>query len=138
MTAESFLDTNVILYAVSNDPAEQEKASRAREILTHEDFGVSTQVLQEFFVNATRRIAVPLTDQEALEFIEIVSQAPVISVDLDLVIEAVGYKGRYGISCWDAAIVAAAHALEAKIHYTEDLNDGQLYGAVRAKNPFRR
>jgi predicted nucleic acid-binding protein len=136
MNADVFVDTNVVLYAVSSAPAEARKARRARHILGHEDFGVSTQVLQEFFVNATRKIAVPLSDQQALEFIEIVSRAPVVPIDLDIVIQAVGFKQRFGISYWDAAIVATAHALGAKILYTEDLNDGQLYGDVRAVNPF--
>lgn len=136
MPAEVFIDTNVLLYAVSSDPTEAEKAGRARKILQREDFGVSAQVLQEFFVNATRKIKVPLTDQEALEFIEIISQAPVVPINLELVVDAVGYKARYQLSYWDAAIVAAAHTLGAKVLYTEDLGDGQLYGDVRARNPF--
>lgn len=136
MTAEVFVDTNVVLYAISGDPTEAAKASRARGVLANEDFGLSAQVLQEFFVNATRKIAVPLTDEQAFEFIEILAQAPVVPVDLGLVIEAVAYKKRLGLSYWDAAIVAAAHALGAKILYTEDLCDGQLYGEVRAVNPF--
>ena len=44
---------------------------------------------------------------------------------------------RYRISFWDAAILAAAEALDAKVLYTEDLNDGQLYGSVRVVNLFR-
>jgi len=138
MNAEVFVDTNVLLYAISSAPEEADKASRAREILAKDDFGVSTQVLQEFFVNATRKIAVPLSDQEALEFIEIIAQAPVVAIDLDIVIQAVAYKLRYSISYWDAAVVAAAHALGSRVLYTEDLNHGQEYGGVRANNPFRR
>jgi predicted nucleic acid-binding protein len=136
MNADVFVDTNVLLYAVSGAPAEEEKASRARRILASEDFGLSSQVLQEFFVNATRKIAVPLTDQEALRFIEVVSVAPVVPVDLDLVIEAVALKKRFGVSYWDAAILAAAHELGARTLYTEDLNPGQRYGEILAVNPF--
>jgi len=137
MSAEVFVDTNVVLYAVSGDPTEASKARRARHILANEDFGLSAQVIQEFFVNATRKIAVPLTDEQALEFIEILAQAPVVPIDLDLVFDAVAYKTRLGLSYWDAAIVAAAHALGAKLLYTEDFAHGQLYGDVRAVNPFR-
>jgi predicted nucleic acid-binding protein len=136
MSAEVFIDTNVVLYAVSTDRAEDAKARRARDILAHEDFGLSSQVLQEFFVNATRKISIPLSDKEALEFVEIISQGPVVPVDRELVLEAIGYKSRFGISYWDAAIIAASHALDAKVLYTEDLSDGQLYGEVRAINPF--
>jgi len=137
MPAEAFVDTNVLLYAISADPKEAEKARRAKQILMHEDYGVSAQVLQEFFVNSTRKIKVPLQDREALEFIQIVSQAPVVPIDLELVLEAVGYKARFQLSYWDAAIVAAARALGAKVLYTEDLNHGQIYDGVTAENPFR-
>lgn len=136
MNAEVFVDTNVLVYAISSDPAEAPKAKRARDILATEDFGLSAHVLQEFFVTATRKIAVPLSDEEALEFIEIVSRAPIVPIDVAIVTEAVAYKKRHGISYWDAAIVAAARALGATRLYTEDLNDGQLYGSVRAVNPF--
>jgi predicted nucleic acid-binding protein len=136
MNAEVFVDTNVVLYAVSSAPKEAGRAQAARRILGEEDFGLSTQVLSEFFVNATRKIATPLSDQEALEFVEILCAAPVVAVDVDIVVQAVGFKARYGLSYWDAAIIAAAHALGATTLYTEDLNDGQTYGAVRAVNPF--
>jgi len=136
MRAESFVDTNVVLYAVSSDPSEAAKARRARRILGTEEFGLSTQVLQEFFVNATRKIAAPLTDEAALEFIEILSTAAVVVVDVDLVVHAIGFKQQFQLSYWDAAIVAAAHALGAEVLYTEDLNHGQRYGSVRAENPF--
>lgn len=136
MNAEVFVDTNVLLYAVSSAPAEAKKATRARAILAREDFGLSTQVLQEFFVNATKKIATPLDDAAALRFIEIVSVAPVVAVDLHVVLEAIGLKKRLRLSYWDAAIVAAAHALGSRILYTEDLNDGQWYGDVLAVDPF--
>jgi predicted nucleic acid-binding protein len=136
MNAEVFVDTNVVLYAVSTAAGEVDRASRARQILKETDFGLSTQVLSEFFVNATRKIAVPLDDEQALEFIEILCKAPVVAVDVDIVCQAVGFKARYGVSYWDGAIIAAAHALGARVLYTEDLNDGQMYGDVQALNPF--
>jgi predicted nucleic acid-binding protein len=136
MKADCFVDTNVLLYAVSGDRSEAAKAEKARRILAREDFGLSTQVVQEFFVNATQKIARPLTDEEALEFIDIIALAPIIPIELGLVIEAVAYKKQYGISYWDAAIVAGAHALGASVLYTEDLAHDVTYGSVRAKNPF--
>ena len=138
MNAEVFVDTNVVLYAVSSSPAEAGRSAEARRILGEEDFGLSTQVLSEFFVNATKKIEVPLSDAEALEFIEILCRAAVLPVDVDIVVQAIGFKTRYGLSYWDAAIIAAAHALGAGTIYTEDLNDGQYYGDVQAVNPFAR
>jgi predicted nucleic acid-binding protein len=67
MNADCFVDTNVLLYANSADRSEAEKARKARGILAREDFGLSAQVVQEFFVNATQKIAHPLSDAEAPE-----------------------------------------------------------------------
>jgi predicted nucleic acid-binding protein len=138
MNAEVFIDTNVLLYAISSSRAEAAKARRARRLLDTEDFGLSAQVLSEFFVNATRKIATPLSDLQALEFIEIIAQASVVPFDAGLVTEAIAYKQRLELSYWDAAIVAAAHRLGARTLYTEDLNHGQLYGSVKVLNPFAR
>ena len=49
-----FVDTNVLLYAASTDPGERHKAQRARAVLDRDDLGLSVQVLQEFYVQATR------------------------------------------------------------------------------------
>ena len=61
---------------------------------------------------------------------------PVLPLTGELVLEAFALKERYRISYWDAAIVAAARSLGCKILYTEDLNAGQDYGGVVARNPF--
>jgi predicted nucleic acid-binding protein len=97
MNAECFVDTNVLLYAVSSHPSEAAKAERARRLLAEEDFGLSTQVLQEFFVNATRKMATPLSDEQAAEFVDIVSVAPIVAVDLGLVLEAIAHKKQHGL-----------------------------------------
>ena len=137
MNADCFVDTNVLLYAISADSSEADKAKKARAILSREDFGLSVQVVQEFFVNATQKIARPLSDAEALEFVDILALAPIIPIDLALVIEAVAYRQRYGISYWDAAIIAGAQALGARVLYSEDLAHDAEYGSVRVVNPFR-
>jgi predicted nucleic acid-binding protein len=136
MNASCFVDTNVLLYAVSTHPSEADRASAARRILAREDFGLSAQVLQEFFVNATRKIRTPLGEDQALEFIDIMSTAPVLAIDTAVVLEAIGLHKQYALSYWDAAIVAAAHGLGARILYSEDLADGVTYGDVRVVNPF--
>lgn len=137
MIAEAFVDTNVLLYAISRSSSEDKKARKARQLLGEVDFGLSTQVLQEFFVNATQKIRTPISNEDALRFIEIVSAAPVVPIDTELVLQAISFKQRFGLSYWDAAIVAAAHALGATTLFTEDLNAGQRYGDILAVNPFR-
>lgn len=137
MSVDSFLDTNVIVYAAAGRGAEERKRGRALNLIETEDFGTSAQVLQEFYVTVTRKAAVALTPAVALEWIEQLEAFPCLEIDAALVKLAAEVSERYGISYWDGAIVAAAEVLGAAIVFSEDLNDGQSYGAVRVVNPFR-
>jgi predicted nucleic acid-binding protein len=136
MSADVFLDSNVLVYASSTDPDEAAKKSLAREILDSRNFGISTQVLQEFYVTVTRKIKRRLQPREAVEFMDSIADRPILAADYKLVLRAIDFEARFGISYWDAAIVAAANELHAKILYTEDLNHEQFYGDVQAINPF--
>ena len=137
MAAERFLDTNVLVYAALGRRDAPEKQRRARDLMARGPFATSTQVLQEFFVTATRKSAKPLSPAEALEWVELVGEQPCVTVDRTLIAVATELSARYRISYWDAAILAAAERAGAAILCTEDLNHGQCYGAVRAENPFR-
>jgi predicted nucleic acid-binding protein len=137
MTVECVLDTNVLLYAVSNAQEDAAKRTRVLELIALADFGVSTQVLQEFYVNATRKIRVKLSPSKALEWIEQLAEQPCMITDATLVKRAIELSVTYQVSYWDGAIIAAAEALGASTVYTEDLNHGQQYGSVRVINPFR-
>ena len=101
------------------------------------DFGLSAQVLQEFYVAVTRKIRKPLAPETAVALMDEYRVFPTVATDYPLIVAAVELSLRHGISYWDAAILAAAEALDAPTLYTEDLQDGQLYGSVRAVNPFR-
>lgn len=136
MSVEVFLDTNVLIYAVSSAPEELPKKETALELIRHADFGVSAQVLQEFYVNVTRKIADPLEPDVAVELLEQFRQFPLVMTDYPLIVSGVEVALRYGISYWDGAIVAAAEILGARTLYTEDLSHGQEYGGVRVVNPF--
>ncbi len=131
-----FLDTNVLLYAALGRLDEPEKFQISRNLIAAWEFGVSTQVLGEFFVNSQRRSRRPLTAAEAAAFVTNLNERPCVAVDRNVVLVAMGYAHRYQISYWDAAVVAAAEQLETPILYTEDLNHGQRYGTVRVMNPF--
>ena len=136
MTVDAFLDTNVLIYAVSSAPEEAPKKERALELVENEDFGLSAQVLQEFFVNVTRKIADPLSPDVAVELLEQFCRFPMVLTDYPLIVAGVEMSLRYGISFWDGAIVAAAQALGATTLFSEDLSHGQEYGGVRVVNPF--
>lgn len=136
MKVDAFLDTNVLVYAAAGRDREETKRRRALHLIAHEHFGVSTQVLQEFYVTVTRKIAKPMSAERALEWIEQLEAFPCLAVDIDLIKIAAECSERFQISYWDSAIVAAAEALGAETLYSEGLSDGQRYGSVRVRNPF--
>jgi predicted nucleic acid-binding protein len=137
MIVRCFLDTNVLLYAAAGRRDDPGKNRRALELLDREEFGLSAQVLQEFFVNVVRKPAVPLSVADAFEWIERLAVFPCVAIDANLVKLAISVAERHRINYWDAAIVAAAERLGAQVIYSEDFNHGQTYGAIRVENPFR-
>ena len=94
-------------------------------------------MLQEFYVTVTRKIRKPLSPELAVALMDEYRVFPTVATDYPLIVEAVELSLRHGISYWDAAVLAAAEALEAPTLYTEDLNHGQRYGQVLVVNPFR-
>jgi predicted nucleic acid-binding protein len=136
MSVECFLDTNVIVYAATGRGAENAKRERALELIETRDFGLSAQVLQEFYVTVVRKIEVPLAPAEALEWIEQLEVFPCLPVDSGLVKIAAELSSRHRISYWDGAILAAAESLGAPTVYSEDLGNGRHYGPVQVLNPF--
>jgi predicted nucleic acid-binding protein len=133
-----FADTNVLLYAISRDPAEQEKTERANEILDARDVALSVQVLQEFYVQATRESRPDrLAHEQAVALVESFLRFPVLDVTTDLMVAAAHSRRRFGISYWDAAILEAARALGCEVVLSEDLSDGEDYEGIRVEDPFR-
>jgi predicted nucleic acid-binding protein len=132
-----FADTNVLLYAISRDPAEREKAVRANEILSRKDVGLSVQVLQELYVQATRESRVDrLSHEQASRIVDSLRLFPTQETTVAVFLAAIETRQQFGISYWDAAILEAARALGCEIVLSEDLNDGQDYAGVRVVNPF--
>jgi predicted nucleic acid-binding protein len=136
MRPACFLDTNVLVYAASSDPAETDKRLIALRLIEKEDFALSAQVLQEFFVSVTRKFEHPMSAEQALEWVEQFEAFPCVSIDPALVKIAVEISARYRISYWDGAIIGAALRTGATVLYSEDLNDGQDYDGVCVVNPF--
>jgi predicted nucleic acid-binding protein len=139
MRGRVFLDTNVLIYAATSLGPFPEKFARAEEIIAKEEFGISTQVVGEFVhnVQSPKKMRSPLTDEEVDSWIERLYEFPVVSIDREIVVNATLFQRRYQIDFWDGQILAAAHRFGADTLLTEDLNDGQIYGAVRCENPFR-
>lgn len=132
-----FVDTNILIYSISGDPLEREKAERANQILAAGDIGLSAQVLQEFYVQATRENRPGrLKHERAAGLVESFSRFPVQAITIGIVGAAVATRERFQISYWDAAILEAARALGCETVLSEDLSDGQDYAGVVVENPF--
>lgn len=133
----TFLDTNVVLYSISDDPAEKAKHDRAIEILREETCAMSVQVLQEFYVQATRpTFSGSISHELAVGFIEKWMRYPVQDMTLPVLMSALDIKARHRLSYRDAAIVAAAQAQGCETLYSEDMAHGMTIGATRIVNPF--
>jgi predicted nucleic acid-binding protein len=132
-----FVDTNVLLYAISRDPEETAKARRANEVLAAGDVGLSVQVLQEFYVQATRSTRPDaITHDHAVGLVEAWRRFPVQGMTEELMVYAFETRRRFGISYWDAAVIEASRVLGCAIVLSEDLDSGTDYHGVRVENPF--
>jgi predicted nucleic acid-binding protein len=137
MTQRTYVYTNVWVYAV--DEADPAKRARALELLAsspESDFVVSTQVLIEFYVVVTRKMATPLTQEAAQAMVDEMARLPVVPADSQLVLSAMAGSREWGISLWDALIIWAAEASGCGLVLSEDLTHGGVYGSVRVENPF--
>ena len=134
----SFFDTNVLLYLFDN--REPDKKAAAQELIQREveadRASLSTQVLQEFYVNATRKLAFPLSPEEAGARVRDFSRLPLVQVDVPLILAAISRSQRMSFSLWDALIVEAALKAGADRLLTEDLQHGQVIEGMRVENPF--
>jgi predicted nucleic acid-binding protein len=135
-----FVDTNILLYAHdSSAGAKQDQARTLVEQLWESRDGcLSVQVLQEFFVNVTRKIARPLSAEMAKEIVADFSRWHMHVPAADDVLHAIGIHQRAEISFWDAMIVRSAAEMDCAVLYSEDLNPGQEYSGVRVENPFQQ
>lgn len=132
-----FVDTNILLYAISSRPDEADKAQRARGLLSERDLALSVQVLQEFYVQATRPTAsAPLPHDVVTDLIQTLLRFQVQETTVPVLEMALEIRARWQLSYWDAAIVAAAQVVGCDALLTEDLQHGQEYDGVRVVNPF--
>ena len=135
-----FIDTNILLYAISTDPAERPKTEIAIDILEAPvgELALSVQVLQEFYVQATRVSREgALPHRLAEEYIDHWLAFEIQDNTRDLFRAAVASCRRFKLSYWDAAIIEAARIAGCDTVLSEDLSDGQSYAGVRVRNPFR-
>jgi len=138
MNGKAFVDTNILIYAHDLDAGQKNRISVIvlRDLWEKRTGIVSTQVLQEFYLNVTRKIANPLSKSQARGIIESYLVWPVELNDAQTVLAASEIEERHRLSFWDAMIVAAACKAKAEKILTEDLNHGQKIEGIRIENPF--
>jgi predicted nucleic acid-binding protein len=136
--AREFVDANVLVYAFDAS-AGNKKAAAERLLAQLWDSGVgclSVQVLQEFFVTVTGKVAEPLSADEAADRIREFAAWKVFAPTADDVLRAIVLHKQANVSFWDAMVVYAAAELGCDVLWTEDLNDGQVIRGVHIRNPF--
>lgn len=133
-----FIDTNVLVYA--HDISAGIKHVRARALIEElwETGGgcLSLQVLQEFYVNVTRKVAKPLDNAAAAAIIASLAAWTVHLPDVDDLLGAIELQRSEQVSFWDAMILHSAKRLDCEMVWSEDLNPGQQYNSVQVNNPF--
>jgi predicted nucleic acid-binding protein len=133
-----FVDTNVLIYAAGRLPGDETRRREALRILKSADLALSAQVLQEFYVQATRATRPDAISHAQAEALVVAwSRFPIQPITTELVLAAMASHVQFNISFWDAAIIEAARMLGCTEVLSEDLNHGQDYDGVTVVNPFR-
>jgi predicted nucleic acid-binding protein len=138
MSDRYFVDTNILMYA--HDASAGAKHDRAKAVIAElwstRSGVVSTQILQELCVSMRRKAIRPVDLKTAREIVTDYLAWDVHVNTGGSILEALELEERYRISFWDALVIQAAQASGAAVLYSEDLSDGQMYGAVRVVNPL--
>jgi len=134
----SFFDTNIPVYLYDAD-AEQKEDIACKLFETEASSGraiLSTQVLQELYVVVTRKLTIPLDMETAEDVVRNLAVLPIIRIDTEKIIAAIGRSRRMNLSFWDSLIVEAALTGSAKRLFSEDLQHYQVIDGLRIQNPF--
>lgn len=135
-----FLDTNLLVYAY--DRSAGQKHTQAAHLVEacweHENGCLSLQVLQEFYVTVTRKIATPLDHQTARQLVADLAQWRLHTPEASDLLQAIDLQQTYQLAFWDAQVVQSATSLGCQQLLSEDLNHGQMYGEVQVINPFKK
>jgi predicted nucleic acid-binding protein len=133
-----FVDSSILIYAHDSDAgAKRQRAQEALSRLWESGEGrLSVQVLQEFYVNVTKKLATPIARQTAREIVANYGVWVHQATTPDIVIRAIDIAAMSQLQFWDALIVASAEQVEAEHVYSEDLNDGQVIAGVTIVNPL--
>lgn len=133
-----FIDTNILVY--SHDISAGEKNLKAKSLLTDlwnsRKGCLSIQVLQEFYVTVTKKVAAPVNSEFAAQIISDLSCWKIHAPKVNDILNAIDIKQRFCLSFWDSLIIVSAKKLNCEIIWSEDLNSGQVFDGIKVMNPF--
>lgn len=133
-----FVDTNILAYA--HDASEKEKQPIAKELIDElwesERGALSTQVLQDFYVVATRKFEPPLSRKEARELVNSYGEWKLVRTDTVMIINASELEEKHQLTFWDALIIEAARRTGATRLITEDIPSSLTIEGIAIENPF--
>ena len=140
MKGKIFIDTNILIYAHDLDAGDKNEISAELMLNLWENrMGIiSTQVLQEFYVNVTRKTLNPLSKSKARGVIESYLVWHVELNGIKTILFASEIEERHNLSFWDSLIIAAAYNAKVDKILTEDLNHGQIIEGIQIENPLKR
>jgi predicted nucleic acid-binding protein len=138
MSDKAFFDSNLLVYAFDQgSPIKQEVAKRLiGEYGSAGNLVLSTQVLQEFYVVTTKKLATPLTKEEAAEVVKDLGEFPLVQVDKGVINRAMGRHREGEFSFWDCLIVEAALQSGCSLLLTEDMQNGRRIDTLEIRNPY--
>jgi predicted nucleic acid-binding protein len=140
MKDKCFLDTNVFIYAIDTSHDLKKKRNVARHLIKehiqNETGVISIQVLQEFYQVSTHKIQVPLSSEQALEFLLYMAVLDTVHPELDMIVAGIRLHAKHNISFWDALIIQAALTAKCTLLLSEDLQRGFEIDSLTVQNPF--
>jgi predicted nucleic acid-binding protein len=133
-----FIDTNILVYAYDSSARRKHTAAArlVEQCWENEDGCISIQVLHEFYITVTQKIARPLEYQHARQFIADLAHWHVHTPEAEDVLQAIDIRMKYQLSFWDAMALHSAAKMGCVQFVSEDLSHGEIYGTVQVINPF--
>ena len=140
MKDKHFLDTNVFIYAIDTSADLKKKREIARHLIRehiqNETGVISIQVLQEFYQVSTSKIQVPLSAEEALEYLHYMAVLDTVHPEFDMIVSAIRLHEKHRVSFWDSLILQAALTAGCSRLLSGDLQHGFEIDHLRIENPF--
>jgi predicted nucleic acid-binding protein len=138
MPVLTFVDTNVLLYAHDSKPDVRCKLAKelVKQLWTSGAGVLSTQVLQEFYVNAVKTYKLAMAPTEARRAVAAYGRWRIIPTDVELILSAIRLSAEESVSFWDALIIQAALRASATWVVSEDMQDRRRFGTLTVRNPF--